>query len=103
MRRLGGEVGLGLVWLQAAQCGELRHARRGFHDGVCALLAKVILEQTVNKENTPTRQWLVSNTVHMASGSADGVNHSQHPQSVAWRQRLEGWYEFGSRDSKRQI
>ena len=50
LQAIVGEVGLGLVWLQTAQGGELRLARRSFHDAVRALLAKVVPEQTTSKE-----------------------------------------------------
>ena len=50
LQAVAGEVGLGLVWLQTAQGGELRLASRGFHDEVRALLAKVVPEQTTSKE-----------------------------------------------------
>ena len=62
---ISGEVGLGLVWLQAAQGGELRHAYRNFHDRVCALLTKIIPEQTASKECAAKCQWAVSNTAQV--------------------------------------
>ena len=50
IQAVAGEVGLGLVWLQTAQGGKLRLARRSFHDAGRALLAKVVPEQTTSKE-----------------------------------------------------